>query len=133
MITLDPAFTWAALIGCINFAMLSTSFWVMTVQHRNMRRIQKEMLDMLLLAKTHASTAATVSVRTDDRLAEAVTELKTSTKDAVIEIVDAAAEAAAVLALGTPSHPVLPSDLQKVTVIGKKAPDAKSPPTPEKP
>ena len=125
MIILDPAFTWAALIGCCNFAMITTMFWVMTTQHRKMRGLQNDILDTLLLAKTHAAQAASISGRTDDRLAGAVTELKASTKDAVAELKDAAAEAAAILALSTPTHTVLPDELQKVTVIGKKTDNAK--------
>ena len=79
MIILDPAFTWAALIGCCNFAMITMMFWVMTTQHRNIRKLQNDILDTLLLAKTHAAQAASISGRTDDRLAGAVTEPLTVT------------------------------------------------------
>jgi hypothetical protein len=60
-------------IGLVNFAMLCGMFAIAVVLHRRvMKRIQ-DGIDQVVLAKIHADTAAKISERTDNRLAEGTT------------------------------------------------------------
>jgi hypothetical protein len=125
----DPTFTYAALISLANFVSIWLLFFAQSMANRSLIMSLRQSIEALELAKAHAAAAASVSQSTENRVINVAAALQTAvatTADQIAasegKIIGAAADVATALAMSTPTHTVLPAELQRVVVVGKKVP-----------
>ena len=95
--TFEPTFTYAAAVGCANFASLWLMFAYLSWHGRKQNLVAHA-------ATANAALAAATTERTEGRLAAAVDEIKVTAGEAVVAINTEVRHVAADLAL-TPPRP----------------------------